>query len=253
MPELRKDPVIGRWVIIATERSLRPHDYKIENEEKNKDLSKCPFEEGNESLTPPEILSYRKVGTNKDEPGWWVRVVPNKFPALRIEGELEKKGIGMFDMMNGIGAHEVVIETPNHFEEMADMPETQIQEVIWAWRDRVLDLKKDKRFKYILIFKNKGSQAGASLEHPHSQIIALPIVPIRVQQELNGSKEYFNFKDRCVFVILFNRSWKIERDWLKKTMNLSLLSLLQQDFLLNCGFCQKNTLQISLMYQKVML
>ncbi|MCX8095105.1 MAG: galactose-1-phosphate uridylyltransferase [Caldisericia bacterium] len=199
MPELRKDPVIGRWVIIATERSLRPHDYKIESEEKNKDLSKCPFEEGNENLTPPEILSYRKVGTNKNEPGWWIRVVPNKFPALRIEGELDKRGVGMFDMMNGIGAHEVVIETPNHFEEMADMPEAQIQEVVWAWRDRVLDLKKDKRFKYILIFKNKGSQAGASLEHPHSQIIALPIVPIRVQQELNGSKEYFNFKERCVF------------------------------------------------------
>ncbi|MDI6861721.1 MAG: galactose-1-phosphate uridylyltransferase [Caldisericia bacterium] len=199
MPELRKDPVIGRWVIIATERSLRPNDYKIESEEKNKDLSKCPFEEGNESLTPPEILSYRKPNTNKNGPGWWVRVVPNKFPALRIEGELDKRGVGMYDMMNGIGAHEVVIETPNHFEEIAFMPETQIQEIIWAWRDRVLDLKKDKRFKYILIFKNKGAQAGASLEHPHSQIIALPIVPIRVQQELNGAKEYFNFKDRCVF------------------------------------------------------
>jgi UDPglucose--hexose-1-phosphate uridylyltransferase len=199
MPELRKDPIIGRWVIIATERSLRPIDYKIDIEEKNKDLSKCPFEEGNEGLTPPEILSYRKPGTNKNEPGWWVRVVPNKFPALRIEGELEKKGVGMYDMMNGIGAHEVVIETPNHFEEMSDMREEQIQEVIWAWRDRVLDLKKDKRFKYILIFKNKGAQAGASLEHPHSQIIALPIVPIRVQQEINGAKEYYNFKDRCVF------------------------------------------------------
>lgn len=199
MPELRKDPVIGRWVIIATERSLRPHDYKVELEEKNSDLSKCPFEVGNEHMTPPEILSYRKPGTNKNEPGWWVRVVPNKFPALRIEGELDKRGVGMYDMMNGIGAHEVVIETPNHFEEMDDMPESQIQEVIWAWRDRVLDLKKDKRFKYILIFKNKGAQAGASLSHPHSQIIALPIIPIRVQQELNGAKEYYNFKDRCVF------------------------------------------------------
>lgn len=191
--------MIGRWVIISTERSLRPDDYKIEKEEKLNDLSKCPFEEGNESLTPPEILSYRKPETNKNEKGWWIRVVPNKYPALRIEGDLDKKGIGMFDMMNGIGAHEVVIETPKHFEEISDMPESQIEEIIWAWRDRVIDLKKDKRFKYILIFKNKGSQAGASLEHPHSQIIALPIVPIRVSQELEGSKEYFNFKDRCVF------------------------------------------------------
>jgi len=199
MPELRKDPVLGRWVIIATERSLRPDDYKIELEEKKNDLSKCPFEEGNESMTPPEILSYRKPDTNKNEPGWWIRVIPNKYPALRIEGELDKRGIGMFDMMNGIGAHEIVIETPNHFEEMSDMQESHIEEIIWAWRDRIIDLKKDKRFKYILIFKNKGSQAGASLQHPHSQIIALPIVPIRVFQELDGSKEYYNFKDRCVF------------------------------------------------------
>ncbi|MGB9750547.1 MAG: galactose-1-phosphate uridylyltransferase [Caldisericia bacterium] len=199
MPELRKDPVLGRWVIIATERSLRPDDYKIEIEEKKNDLSKCPFEEGNESMTPPEILSYRKPDTNKNEKGWWIRVIPNKYPALRIEGELDKRGIGMFDMMNGIGAHEIVIETPNHFEEMSDMQESHIEEIIWAWRDRIIDLKKDKRFKYILIFKNKGSQAGASLEHPHSQIIALPIVPIRVSQELDGSMEYYNFKDRCVF------------------------------------------------------
>ncbi|MGB9843943.1 MAG: galactose-1-phosphate uridylyltransferase [Caldisericia bacterium] len=199
MPELRKDPVLGRWVIIATERSLRPDDYKIEIEEKKNDLSKCPFEEGNESMTPPEILSYRKPDTNKNEKGWWIRVIPNKYPALRIEGELDKRGVGMFDMMNGIGAHEIVIETPNHFEEMSDMQESHIEEIIWAWRDRIIDLKKDKRFKYILIFKNKGSQAGASLEHPHSQIIALPIVPIRVSQELDGSMEYYNFKDRCVF------------------------------------------------------
>lgn len=199
MPELRKDPILGRWVIIATERSLRPIDYKFEKDEKHSDLSKCPFEEGNENMTPPEILSYRKPNTNKNDKGWWIRVVPNKYPALRIEGELEKRGVGMYDMMNGIGAHEVVIETPNHFSEMDSLDIFQIEEIIWAWRDRVLDLKKDKRFKYILIFKNKGSQAGASLEHPHSQIIALPIVPIRVSQELNGAKEYYNFKDRCVF------------------------------------------------------
>lgn len=199
MPELRKDPVIGRWVIIATERSLRPNDYVIEKEDNVNDLSKCPFEEGNEFMTPPEILSYRDPNTNKNEKGWWIRVIPNKYPALRIEGELDKRGVGMYDMMNGIGAHEIVIETPNHFEEMSDMQESHIEEIIWAWRDRVVDLKKDKRFKYILIFKNKGSQAGASLKHPHSQIIVLPIVPIRVFQELDGSRDYYNFKDRCVF------------------------------------------------------
>ncbi|GAB4117143.1 MAG: galactose-1-phosphate uridylyltransferase [Candidatus Caldatribacteriota bacterium] len=199
MPELRKDPVIGRWVIISTERALRPTDYKIEKEKTASDLSKCPFEAGNEKMTPPEIMSYRKHETKKDEPGWWIRVVPNKFPALRIEGELEKRGIGLYDMMNGIGAHEVVIETPNHYEEIYNMPEKGVEEVLWCWRDRIIDLRKDKRFKYILIFKNKGSQAGASLEHPHTQIIALPIVPIRVAEEIRGSKQYFEYKDRCLF------------------------------------------------------
>ncbi|MBT9174869.1 MAG: Galactose-1-phosphate uridylyltransferase [candidate division WS2 bacterium] len=199
MQELRKDPVIGRWVIISTERALRPQDYIIDQEVSTTDKTHCPFEPGNEKMTPPEILSYRLPTTNKNEPGWWLRVVPNKFPALRVEGSLDKKGIGMYDLMNGVGAHEIVIESPNHSDEISTMEEKQIEEIIWAWRDRLLDLSKDKRFKYILIFKNKGSQAGASLEHPHSQIIALPIIPIRVTQELNGSKQYYEYKDRCVF------------------------------------------------------
>ena len=199
MPELRKDPILGRWVIISTERALRPMDYKIAKEESKTDLSKCPFEAGNEKMTPPEIMSYRSPGTKKDEPAWWIRVVPNKFPALRIEGELDKRGIGLYDMMNGVGAHEVVVETPNHNEEIYDMPEKGIEEILWAWRDRMIDLRKDKRFKYILVFKNKGPQAGASIEHPHSQIMALPIVPLRVTQELGGSKQYFEYKDRCIF------------------------------------------------------
>lgn len=199
MPELRKDPIIGRWVIISTERTLRPMDYKIEKEKSKADLSKCPFEPGNEKMTPSEIMSYRDPKTKKDEPGWWIRVVPNKFPALRVEGELDKRGIGLYDMMNGIGAHEIVIETPNHYEEIYNIPEKGIEEILWAWRDRMIDLSKDKRFKYILVFKNKGSQAGASLEHPHSQIIALPIVPIRVSEEVKYSKQYFEYKDRCIF------------------------------------------------------
>jgi UDPglucose--hexose-1-phosphate uridylyltransferase len=128
-----------------------------------------------------------------------VRVVPNKFPALKVEGTMDKRGEGMYDMMNGIGAHEIVIETPNHDEEIALMPEMQIREVLWAWRDRIVDLARDKRFKYVMVFKNKGVRAGASLQHPHSQIIALPIVPLRVQEELDGARQYYEYKDRCVF------------------------------------------------------
>lgn len=205
MPELRKDPVIGRWVIIATERALHPSNFKTDKEDRLTDLSKCPFEPGNEASTPPEILSYRKAESRSNEPGWWVRVVPNKVPALKVEGTMDKRGEGMYDMMNGIGAHEIVIETPNHDEEMGLMPEVQINEVLWAWRDRIIDLARDTRFKYVMVFKNKGARAGASVQHPHSQIIALPIVPLRVQEELTGALQYYEYKDRCVFCDLIQQ------------------------------------------------
>ena len=128
----------------------------------------------------PKILAYRNSG-GRDEPGWRVRVVPNKFPVLGIEGELNRQGEGMYDKMNGIGAHEVIIETPGASMTLGDMPEQQIEEVLWAFRDRVNDLKTDRRFRYIILFKNHGEAAGASLEHPHSQLIALPVIPKRVQ------------------------------------------------------------------------
>ncbi len=198
MPELRKDPVIGRWVIITTEQALRPDNFQGDDEPAV-NLSMCPFEPGNESSTPPEILSYRQPDSQPNGPGWWLRVVPNKFPALRIEGTMDKRGNGMYEMMNGIGAHEIVIETPDHADEMGLMSETQTGEVLWAWRDRIVDLSRDHRFKYVMVFKNKGRRAGASLQHPHSQIIALPIVPLRVQEELDGARQYYTCKDRCVF------------------------------------------------------
>jgi UDPglucose--hexose-1-phosphate uridylyltransferase len=198
MPELRKDPVIGRWVIIATERSKRPDEFGSLDKPLEKDTP-CPFCPGNEDKTPPEILAYRQPGTLPDQPGWRLRVVSNKFPALRIEGQLNRQGEGMFDKMQGIGAHEVIIETPDHEKRLADLEQSQIEEILWAFRDRTLDLKKDPRFKYILIFKNQGSAAGASLSHSHSQLIATPIVPKRVMEELAGASEYYEYKERCVF------------------------------------------------------
>ena len=159
----------------------------------------CPFCPGNETKTPSEVLAYRPNGTGRDSDGWTVRVVPNKFPALGIEGSLNRQAEGMFDKMNGIGAHEVVIETPDHDVTLADLSEKRIEDVLWAFRDRILDLKKDKRFKYILIFKNHGQAAGATLEHSHGQLIALPIVPKHVLEEMEGAKQYFVYKERCVF------------------------------------------------------
>ena len=119
--------------------------------------------------------AYRPQPVEPNNPNWTVRVVPNKFPALQIEGTLDRQGLGLYDRMNGIGAHEVIIETPNHRESLADMPTKRVEDVLWAYRDRMIDLKKDVRFSYILIFKNHGASAGATLEHSHSQLIALPI------------------------------------------------------------------------------
>ena len=198
MPELRKDPVTGRWVIIATDRAKRPSDF-VRERVQIRGSSFCPFCYNNEAKTPPEIMAYRPDGSARNTPGWTLRVVPNKFPALGIEGTLNRQGEGLYDKMNGIGAHEVIIETPDHNLTLASMPANRIEDVLWAYRDRIIDLKRDRRFKYILIFKNHGDAAGASLEHTHSQLIALPVVPKRVTEEVEGAKAYYGYKERCVF------------------------------------------------------
>jgi UDPglucose--hexose-1-phosphate uridylyltransferase len=184
-------------VIISTERAQRPSDFvPAPVKPRGGDCIFCP---GNEAKTPPEILALRAPGGVPDSRGWSLRVVPNKFPALRIEGELEPSGEGLYDRMSGIGAHEVIIETPDHRATMATLPASAVAEVFWTYRERVLDLKKDSRFEYVLIFKNHGEAAGASLEHSHSQLIATPIVPIMVEEELTGSERHFLLKERCVW------------------------------------------------------
>jgi UDPglucose--hexose-1-phosphate uridylyltransferase len=198
MPELRRDPVTGRWVIISTDRQKRPNDFRIERVA-TIGRAQCPFCPGREAMTPNEVLSYRQNGSAPNSPGWDVRVVPNKFPALQVEGGLDRDGDGMFDRMNGIGAHEVIIETPDHDRPFAAMSEPEIERVLWAYRERMLDLKRDFRLKHILVFKNHGGAAGATLDHPHSQLIALPIVPEFVREELHGARAHFEAKQRCVF------------------------------------------------------
>jgi len=198
VPELRKDPIIGRWVIISTERGKRPSDFS-DTPKRKKEAKLCPFCPGNESATPPEILAYRPDSSEPNKPGWTLRVISNKYPALRIEGDLNREGVGIFDKMNGVGAHEVIIETPDHESDLVDLDVKQVEDLIWAYRARALDLKKDPRFRYILIFKNQGESAGASLEHSHSQLIATPIVPKRVMEEVEGAGRYYEYKERCIF------------------------------------------------------
>jgi UDPglucose--hexose-1-phosphate uridylyltransferase len=209
MPDLRKDPIVGRWVIVAKSRAKRPHDF--ESTSSIKGARYCPFCAGNEDATPGEIIAYRQPGTAPNTPGWRVRVVPNKFPALEIEGELNKRGEGIYDMMRGVGAHEVIIESPEHVVSSADLTEENLREVFWVYRDRLVDLKKDKRLVYGMLFKNVGAAAGASLEHTHSQLIVTPIVPISVEEEMAGSQAFFNYRGRCVFCDMIQQELATEK------------------------------------------
>ena len=196
MSQIRRDPITDRWVIIFD--NVPATNFVVSKVSRDPE-KRCAFCEGNEDQTPKEVYSIRKDGTAPDSPGWSVRVVPNMYPALRIEGELKRTGEGMFDKVSGIGAHEVIIESPVHSNSLAKLEKEHISKVLKAYRARIIDLKKDKRFKYILVFKNEGKDAGASLEHTHSQLIATPIVPKRVEDELEGAEFYYKFKERCIF------------------------------------------------------
>ena len=155
---------------------------------------------GNEHSTPHEIIAFRSGSYSySNEPGWQVRVVPNKYPALVIEGDLGKEGEGLYDRMNGIGAHEVIIECPGHEELFSHLPVEHMVLVFRTYRDRLKDLERDLRFRYVMVFKNFGRAAGASLEHSHSQLIALPVLPRMIVSELDGARSYYKYKDRCIF------------------------------------------------------
>ncbi len=207
MPELRKDPILGRWIIISRERSKRPTDFLVEKAEVTGGF--CPLCPGNESTTPPEVFAFRDgKTTGRDAPGWQVRVVPNKYPALVIEGDLDKEGVGLYDKMNGIGAHEVIVESPNHDEDFAYLKPEDMALVFMAFKSRLNDLLMDSRFQYVMIFKNHGRAAGASLEHSHSQLVALPILPRMIVSELEGSLSYFKYKERCIFCDIIRQEIK---------------------------------------------
>ena len=194
--QYRYDILQKRWVIISSERGKRPDDFSSPKDVKESGF--CPFCPGNEEKTPREIAAVRDPGARPNSGNWKVRVVPNKFPALRIEGEPGREAEGIYDRMNGIGAHEVVIETPQHNSNMAERSSEEISLVLQVFRDRVTDLMNDTRFKYILVFKNYGMAAGASLAHPHSQIIATTVTPRTIALELNACREHHQVKERCL-------------------------------------------------------
>jgi UDPglucose--hexose-1-phosphate uridylyltransferase len=195
-PEFRRDPLHNTWVVFAPERQRRPQDYTAATLLPG---ALDPFAEGNERLTPPEVFALRKEKTKPNEPGWRVRVVPNRYPALRIEGQMDSRPEGLYDRVSGIGAHEVIIETPDAKTALEDLTISGMAEVFATYRERILDLDKDSRFQHIYIFKNFGASAGASLAHAHSQLVALPIVPPLVEAKLLRAREHFAAKQRSLF------------------------------------------------------
>ena len=207
MSVLRHDPVQKRWVIISEQRGTRPSDYQdIEDTQENiEHRPNCPFCWGNESKTPNEIFSIRPENTPPNTEGWTLRVIPNKFPALSIEGEITRQGLGLYDAMSGVGAHEVIIETPHHSKHMGLMDINHLTSVLTVYRDRISDLYMDHRLRYVLVFKNYRRTAGASLAHPHTQLIATPITPRTIAQELAAAHEHFLHKERCLFCDILNQ------------------------------------------------
>ncbi len=203
MSELRQNPITGDWVIISSKRRSRPDQFAEKREVKRSDekIEKfCPFCEGNESMTPPEITAFRKPGTMKNTPGWWLRVIPNKFPALGIVGDLTRQEESdFFRKMDGVGAHEVIIEVPYHNTTIGIMEDRQVKEIVLAYRERFLDLTRDHRFQHIIIFRNRGAGAGASLLHPHSQLIATPVVPRDVRARVSLASLHYDANGRCIY------------------------------------------------------
>ena len=200
MSELRHDPVQKRWVIIATERGQRPSDFSAPARA-SASKKTCPFCPGHEQHTAGEVWRWRAPG----EDDWTVRVVPNRFPALAIEGQTDRAAHGHYDTLNGVGAHEVIIETRRHHVGTGQLSPSERFGVLMAYRERLRDLVGDTRLRYILIFKNRGSAAGASLSHPHSQLIATPITPRTVAMELQSAREHFQLKERCLFCDLLRQ------------------------------------------------
>jgi UDPglucose--hexose-1-phosphate uridylyltransferase len=208
-PEYRRDPVTGRWVIFAPERSLRPLALSHSKPHSRWDAERdaCPFCEGHETDTPQELLAYRDPGSKPNGPGWRLRVVPNRFPAVRpTAGTSPHAGPGgLFKAAPGVGTHELIIECPRHKSSPTAMTDAECANVFRAYRDRLSALAADPRFAYVTVFKNVGAEAGASLAHLHSQIVATPIIPEAVRQELDGAADYHLQEGRCVFCDLVQR------------------------------------------------
>jgi len=184
MSELRKDPILGFWVIINEKRGERPRQFKkpeVIHDDKN-----CYFCPGNENTTPPEI------GRVEEKGGWKLRWFDNKFPILKPEGTVKvtkAKSGKSYKRMDGYGYHEVVVDTNDHSKQLWDLPADDVYELLKIYSLRMKELSKKKNVDYVLIFKNHGVEGGTSIVHSHTQIITTPFMPQRIEQEINAVKK----------------------------------------------------------------
>lgn len=185
MAELRLDPVTRRWVVTG-KRPVLPDGQAA--------AGVCPFCPGNERLTPKAVCEVRDASG-----AWMVRAFHDRAPVFRVEGGTDRRGEGMYDRMNTLGAHEIVVETPQHNLSLAGLPAEHISKVIEVCRDRILDLKQDHRLRYVSLFKDQAPAAATLHAHAHGQILATPVLPILIEAEFRWSQFHFRKKDRCIF------------------------------------------------------
>lgn len=210
MAELRKDPLLERWVLIAEERAEKPQEFVDRPVVRRR--GDCPFCEGSELETPHEVLALRKPGTLPDTPGWHVRVIPNKYPAVTIAGRDAIAAIDDgpapevpgFERRSAAGVHEVIIESAAHVVRAGELSPAQTIDVLSIYRARLRALRAEPNLRYVQIFRNVGEAAGASIEHLHSQLIGLPVVPTLLAEESTAALAQFQKLGKCAFCELFD-------------------------------------------------
>ncbi len=218
MAELRREPISRMWVVVTNDHPKGPSDYlpfkpPYRHQEAEGPCSFCP---GNERMTPQETFSLRQDGGK-----WSVRVIPNKFPFFHIEGEFDRRPEGMYDLMGAIGAHEIVVEAPEHDQNLATMEPKQIEKILSAYQERVIDLEKDQRFQQFLILKN---YPGIFNRHPHSHIMAMPVLPKRIDEEIWGTLDYYQRKERCIFCDIIKEEISMKKRVILETVHFLIFS-----------------------------
>jgi UDPglucose--hexose-1-phosphate uridylyltransferase len=196
MSELRRDPLLRRWVIIAPERRAELLTSRLGHPEFQTEPP-CPFCPGSEHLNPEEIFVLRGERSPLNPQGWLVRITPDRKPLLRAESPVERRGVGIFDLMSATGAHELVTDTPDHNAHWADFDQAQMERLLRSYIARYNDLRNDGRFLHTVIMKNHGAP-WSRYPHQHSHLVAMPITPRRIEDEIAGAKEYYALKERCV-------------------------------------------------------